>query len=142
MKDENPLNYLFLEDEPINYREVLGKYLYHWKWFVVGVFLGLLGAYLHLRYTANEYKVATTILIDDEESGGLASELSAFEDLGLMGGGKKAIETEIGLLKSRSLMESVVKDLGIYATYFRHGRVRAVELYKNDVPFKINFFPI
>ncbi len=140
MQNENPLNYLFLDEEPVNYREKIEKYGYHWKWFVLGVVLALAGAYTYLRYTPNQYAVATTILIDDETTGGLPSELSAFEDLGLMGGGKKSIENEIGLLKSRSLMERVVKELGINATYFKKGRVREIELYKNDIPFKINFF--
>ena len=28
-QQENPLNYLFMEDEPINYREKLEKYIIH-----------------------------------------------------------------------------------------------------------------
>ena len=38
--------------------------------------------------------VKTAIFIDDEAAGGLPSELSAFEDLGLMGGAKKKIEAQ------------------------------------------------
>ncbi|SNR36925.1 GumC family protein [Lutibacter flavus] len=140
MKEENPLNYMFLEEETVNFREIFEKYLYHWKWFVLGALLAIVAAFLYLRYTPNEYLVSSTILIDDEASGGLPSELSAFEDLGLMGGTKKSIDTEIGLLKSRSLMTRVVKDLGINATYYKKGRVRTAEVYKTDVPFNINYF--
>jgi tyrosine-protein kinase Etk/Wzc len=140
MQNENPLNDMFLEEESVNYREKFEKYGYHWKWFLLGVLLALAGAYTYLKYTPNQYAVATTILIDDENTGGISSELSAFEDLGLLGGKKKSIENEIGLLKSRSLMERVVKELGINVTYFKIERVREIELYKNDIPFKINFF--
>ena len=38
-------------DESLNLREQLENYLFHWKWFVLGVALALLGAYLYLRYT-------------------------------------------------------------------------------------------
>jgi tyrosine-protein kinase Etk/Wzc len=140
MQNENPLNDMFLEEEPINYREKFEKYRYHWKWFLLAVLLALVGAYTYLQYTPNQYAVATTILIDDENTGGISSELSAFEDLGLLGGKKKSIENEIGLLKSRSLMERVVKELGINIPYYKKGRVGEIELYKNDIPFKINFF--
>ena len=88
-EQENPLNYLFVDEEPINYRELLGKYLYYWKWFALGALVALAAAFLYLRYTPNTYLVKTAIFIDDEAAGGLPSELSAFEDLGLMGGAKK-----------------------------------------------------
>ena len=139
-QQENPLNYLFLDEEPVNYREKIEKYVYHWKWFLLGLVFAITAAFLYLRYTPNEYLVKASILIDDQTAGGLPSELSAFEDLGLMGGGKKSIENEIGLLKSRSLMEDVVKELGLNITYCKKGRISEVELYKNDAPFIINFF--
>ena len=37
-------------------------------------------------------------------------------------------------------MESVVEDLGINIAYYTKGKVNTIEHYKNDVPFKINFF--
>ena len=40
-------------------------------------------AFVYLRYATYQYEVSSTILIDDEENGGgLGSELSAFKDLG------------------------------------------------------------
>jgi uncharacterized protein involved in exopolysaccharide biosynthesis len=49
--------------------------------------IGLL-AILYLRYTIPQYNVSTTILVKDENKGGMLSELSAFADLG-MGGDEK-----------------------------------------------------
>jgi len=141
MKNENPINYLFPDEKQINNREKLEKYVYHWKWFVLGVIIAFFSAYFYLRYTPNQYLVTTTILIDDSKNGGgLPSELSAFEDLGILTDAKKSIENEIGILKSRSLMESVVKDLGVNISYFTKGRIHEIEVYKNDVPIRINFF--
>jgi len=77
MQKENPLNYLFVEDEPVNYRASIEKYLFLWKWFALGVIMALLAAYVYLRYTPNQYEVNAAILIDDEEKGGgIASEFS------------------------------------------------------------------
>ena len=140
MQENKYSDFLFFEDEkPINYREKIEKYLFHWKWFAVCVVLALLAAYIYLRYTPNTYEVAAVILIDEEASGNMSSELSVIEDLGLLGSGKKSIENEIGLLKSSSLMEGVVKELNLNISYFKPGRVQAIEVYKNDVPYKVTF---
>ena len=99
MKENKNFDFAYLEDEndAVNFREVFEKYFFHYKWFLVGMVLSVLGAYLYLQYTPKQYKVAATILIDDENKGGLSSELSAFEDLGILGGG----QTKIGRASSR-----------------------------------------
>ena len=140
MQEENPLNSINFNDASINLREEIEKYMYHWKWFALGVTVALLTAFLYLRYTPNQYEVSTTILIDDEDNGGLASELSAFEDLGLLGGSQTSLENEIELLKSRSLLERVVKDLELNVAYFKQGRVIESEMFKNNSSLKISLF--
>ena len=73
-------DYMLTEDESINIRQQIEKYVFHWKWFALGLFLAMMGAYLYLRYTPNSYEVSATILIDDEANGGLNNELAAFEE--------------------------------------------------------------
>ena len=128
------------KSEEFNLREFLEKYIYHWKWFVIGIILALVGAYLYLRYTTPQYEVTSTILIQDKENESLSSELSAFEDLGLASTGKSQFDTEIGILKSRNLMARVIQKLEINKTYFAKGSFRDSELYGKSLPFKINFF--
>jgi capsular exopolysaccharide synthesis family protein len=140
MQDINQFNPINDNDESLNLRLQLENYLFHWKWFVLGVAVALLGAFLYLRYTPNQYSVSTTILVKDESKGGLASELSAFEDLGLMGGSKASLDNEMELLKSKSLAERVAKTLGLNVSFFREGRVMKSELFKKAAPVKINFF--
>lgn len=141
MQENNQLQQINFNDESINLRQELEKYAYYWKWFVVAVIISVTTAFMFLRYATNQYEVATTILINDEETGGLASELSAFQDLGLMGGSNtSSIENEIELLKSRTLIERVVKDLGVNVTYYNLGRVKVTEAFQSEIPLKINFF--
>ncbi|MDP2067913.1 MAG: polysaccharide biosynthesis tyrosine autokinase [Lutibacter sp.] len=140
MQDNNQFNPINDNDESFNLREQLENYLFHWKWFVLGVAVALLGAFLYLRYTPNQYAVSTTILVDDKNSGGLASELTAFADLGLMGGSKAVLDNEMELLKSKSLAERVVKSLGTNITFFKQGNVIKSELFSKSAPIKINFF--
>lgn len=135
----NEFNEVDFNDDTINIREELEKYAYHWKWFLVGVILALTVAFLYLRYTPNQYEVATTILIDDEQGGGL-SELSAFQDLGLLGGSQTSIDNEIELLKSRTMMGRVVKELELNVSYFFKGRVTTTEHFNKKAPLKVMFF--
>jgi tyrosine-protein kinase Etk/Wzc len=139
-QNENSVDYMFLDVETIQIREQVEKYGYHWKWFVLGLLLAIIGAFIYLRYTANEYQVSAIILIDDESGGGMPSELAPFEELGLMGNTKKNIENEIGILKSRNLMRRVVVELDANVNYFTQGRIRAVEVHMDELPFKITFF--
>ena len=103
MQENDPLTTIYFNSDNLNIREEIEKYVFHWKWFVLGLIIALSGAYTYLRYVPNQYSVETSILINDDKKGGLSSELSAFEDLGLLGGGKASIDNEIELLKSRTL---------------------------------------
>ncbi|MCK5815128.1 MAG: tyrosine protein kinase, partial [Flavobacteriaceae bacterium] len=136
---ENPLDNMFPEEESINIREEIEKYVFQWKWFVLGMLITLSVAYTYLRYTPNIYEVSTTILIDDENKGGLVSDLAALEGLGLSGGSNTLVENEIGILKSRTLMESVVKDLELNIAYLQEARVKTSEMFRSS-PIKVNFF--
>jgi capsular exopolysaccharide synthesis family protein len=140
MQENNQFNPINNNDDSINLREQLENYLFHWKWFVLGVAVALLGAFLYLRYTPNQYSVSTTILVDDKNSGGLASELSAFSDLGMLGSSKASLDNEIELLKSKSLAERVMKSLGTNVAFFKQGNVIKSEMFRNNAPIKINFF--
>ena len=140
MQNDNRYDSKNLNNEPTSIRAEIEKYSFYWKWFVLGIFISLGLAFLYLRYTANEYQVSTTILIEDEKKGGLTSELSVFEDLGLLGSGQTSLDNEIELLKSRTLMESVIKSLGVNVTYHSHGRIKNSEIFYKKAPVKVNFF--
>lgn len=145
MKEEKQIQTIYIDnkddsDDEINLREVFEKYSYHWKWFLLGLILSLITSYIYLRYTAPKYGVNSMILIDDKEKGGMTTEMAAFKDLGLFGDKKTTLDTEIGILKSRTLIERVIKDLNFNIRYFSKGKVRNSELYKDKMPYKINFF--
>jgi len=140
MQHEHQFKTEKMNDASINLREEIERYMYYWKWFVLGIFIFSTLAFLYLRYATNQYEVATTILIDDKDYGRLTSELSAFEDLGLLGNNKTSLDNEIELLKSRNLTERVVKDLGLNVQYFIKGRFKDTELFQHKSPIKINFF--
>src|SRR6478736_8075166 len=93
------------QEQDFHIRAALDKYLAHWKWFVLGVFVTVFLAFLYLRYATPQYQASTTILVKDEKKGGMLSELSAFADLGIAGGTNSNVDNEIEILKSRTIVE-------------------------------------
>ncbi|MFD1094247.1 GumC family protein [Salegentibacter chungangensis] len=123
------------QEEEINLREELDRYLRFWPWFVIGVIACISIAFLYLKFSTPVYNTTASIIIKDDEGKSPSSEMAAFADLGLLGGmGTSSIENEIGILNSRRLMTGVVKALNINVRYFEEGEVRTSELYTNT-PF-------
>lgn len=120
-------------------REQIDKYLIYWHWFALGIFLSLVTTFLYLRYyTSPSYKAVATILVKDDKKGGIASELAAFSDIGMLTGAKSNVDNEVEVLKSRTLVENVIQRLDLNVFYIAEGRVKSSFLYK-DSPIKIEF---
>src|SRR5690554_2277720 len=115
-------NYETEQSENVNIRQQVELYLIHWKWFVLGIFLSLLVAFLYLRYSSPIYKASALIMLKDDYRGGAANELSILSDLTF--GGKDNVENELHVLDSRTLSEKTVKKLNLHITYFSEGRDR------------------
>lgn len=126
------------EVEDINIREQLDKYLVHWRWFLVSVVIGLVLAFIYLRYTTPSYEATTSILVKDEKKGGMLSELSAFADLGIGGAMKSNVDNEVEILKSRTLVESTIKKLNLNVGLFVEGKVIDRDIFK-EAPIKAYF---
>ncbi|MFV8465665.1 GumC family protein [Flavobacterium sp. LB1P62] len=125
-------------EQDFQIRDVIQQYLSNWKWFVLGVFISLLIAFLYLRYSIPQYQASTTILVKDEKKGGMLSELSAFSDMGIGGGIKNNLDNEIEILKSRSLIESTIKKMNLNIALIVKGKIISTEMFKS-VPILVNF---
>src|SRR5690606_11474872 len=120
------------KDNPsINLQEQLARYLYYWKWFVLGVVLALGLAFIYLRYATPVYQANALIMLKDDYRGGAANELSVLSELGI-GGSKDNVENEMEVLKSRTLSEKTVERLKLNISYHLEGRIKTTELYKNS----------
>lgn len=129
------------QDDSLNIREEVEKYIAHWKWFVVSAAVCLFAAAVYLRYSVPMYKSSATILVKDDRKGGLQSELTALSDLGLTSGVKNVLDNEIEVIQSRSIIEKAILKNFANVEYFTEGRVKSLELYK-DKPIDVYFFGI
>lgn len=137
MENNHPLNNGVTEHQ-FDIMQVVQPYLKQWKWFLIGVILSTTIAFLYLRYTIPQYKAVATILVKDDKKGAMASEMSAFSDLGLLQGVKSNVDNEVEILKSRTLIQSTVKKLGLGISYWSTGLVKSFDAY-NKSPIEIVF---
>lgn len=124
-------------DESVNLRDLLEKYLIHYKWFLASVVLLFLLAILYVRYTSPKYDVNATILIKEMDKESSFDKLSSIEEIGMFGISTNSLENEIQILKSRNLISNVVKELNLNYIYFLEDSPYDLELYP-DYPFSVN----
>ena len=136
MQNKNEiLNSQFENNQSLNIREEIEKYVFYWKWFLLGVIIAIISAFLYLRYTASIYNATATILIKDNKKAGISKELAAFEDLGIIGGGSSNnTDNEIEIVGSNMKMKRL--DNGtpgkLQGAWLMSGRVRNGETQARD----------
>jgi tyrosine-protein kinase Etk/Wzc len=118
-------------EDSVNFREVLEKYLIHFKWFVFSTIFILTLSFFYLRKEIPKYEVVSKILIKDKEKGSSVNQLDAFEDLGIFGSTNNSLENEIHILTSRRLMSKVVNELKLNIKYFIENKPYNLEQYPN-----------
>lgn len=127
------------QDESLNLREIIKPYLYRWYWFVIAVVTAVVITWFFLRYTVPVYNTEATLLIKEvKKSSSSQPEMSVISELGGIGGmGTNSVDNEIEIFKSKKLMLSVVRELGLETNIYSKGKVKDTELYKETAPFVV-----
>lgn len=115
---------------------LLKKAWYNKYWILASILLFLAGAYYYLRYSTSVYSASAKIVVRDEKSGGVMSEEQIFQDLGIYTGNKNVLN-EIAVLRSSSLMETVVRELQLHERVIGQGNIRNTEYY-GDLPIFVD----
>ena len=135
MEEEKNVSPISFEENSINLREELEKYLYYWKWFLLSIIISLTMAFLYLRYTHPFYNASINVLIkNSEEKNGLIG----FNDLNSVMDGGSNIKNEIELIKSRTNLLKVIENLNLDVVYFSEGKVLTSENYSKS-PINVSF---
>ncbi|WP_196889219.1 GumC family protein [Aureivirga sp. CE67] len=123
-------NDLFNEGNGFDFKKEIFKFLRHWKWIFLCVIVTVAITSFYLRYATAIYQSSAKILLKDSKGGGLASQLEAFEDLGIASSNSSNLENEIEILKSRSLINSVVEELKLNFIYKSKGSLKSSEIFE------------
>ncbi len=125
------------KEEEFSLMQELQKYLIHWKWFVISVFITLLFASIYLIRSNSVYQSIITVLIKDKTEGRGLSELAVFADLGVAGGNTD-IDDEIDIIKSKTLLTTLTKELNLNVIQETKKGLKTIDAY-SYTPFKIKF---
>ena len=120
-----------VESSGIDFRQVWSIFLLNWYWFVASALVCFGLAMLYLRYQPNIYRVATKVLIKDEENKRYSSNEMMSNQLGFVTN-SSGFDNEIEILSSAAVATRAVKSLKLYVRYTMEGRVRDADLYRNS----------
>ena len=123
------------QDDEIDLKRLLFLLIRKWYWLVMGLFLGITGAYLFVKYTPDKYQVNTSLLVTDESKGFDLENL--FMD-GMMGSsGKASLQNELEFLRSYTLNHQAVDNLNWQTFWQKKNLIIWNGIYLNE-PFILN----
>ncbi|MFC4097746.1 GumC family protein [Euzebyella saccharophila] len=126
-----------MEKQDKNIMKILSGYLRYWPLFLLGVIVCVMGVLLYLRYWAvTEYKIASTILVKNNEEGQGSIQAEGIKGLGLLKSNYN-VDDEIGIITSSGLLEKVIENRELNVNYYIEGSIKDVEIYGDDIPFKV-----
>jgi tyrosine-protein kinase Etk/Wzc len=128
MEEQQQINTNKSELWNLSIKDLFYKYVRFLPLFLLSVAIALFLAFAYLRYTTRIYSATGSMLLKSEQSSGRSEKI---DDL-LEGGTNKSqnIQNEIEVLKSRPLMERVVKKLNLQFSYTAKGRFITNNIYK------------
>lgn len=123
------------QEEEIHINELIRPYLKRWKWFVLGGIFALFIAYLFLKTQNPVYEVVSTVLIKDSKKSLGGQDFEMLRDLSGLGKmSSDGVDNEIEVLKSKKLMTTVIKDLGLETDIYVPGFFKDTEVYGKTSP--------
>lgn len=122
-----------MAEKPIDWRELIEKYLAYWKWILASVVVVLFTGLVYYRIQPDLYQFKSTLLIADNSSGQV-SQMSILKQLDAFGmsTGSSNIYNEKQVVHSKELIKKVVNDLKLYNVYSKISFLKPIELYTSS----------
>jgi len=111
-------NFSLPEEDSIDIKQEIRRYIRYWPWFALTLTVALISAYMYLRYTPRVYQTYSKVKILDE-SEGLELPTSAF----IFKRKNINLENEIEILTSYLIMNRVVRQLNLNTKFYEEGTI-------------------
>src|SRR5690554_564382 len=129
------------DDDSIDLKKLIFKFLRNWFWFVLAVIVSVGLAFLYNRYKTPVYEINASMLVEEGKntsplSGSLGSpQQNIFQGLGGMNS-MQNIYNQMVILNSTPIVSRTLDELDFEVSYYAVGRVSVTERYK-EVPFQV-----
>ena len=121
-------NPFLVEEDTLDIKQEVGRYLHFWPWFVFTVVFALSVAYVYLKYAPRIYETTAKIKVLDEGDG-LELPTAAF----IFKRSNINLENEIEILTSYIISERVVRQLNLNTRFYEEGRIQTSPVW--ELPF-------
>ncbi len=127
-----------IQEKPIDWRELIEKYIVYWRWILASIVLATAVGFFYIRTQPNVYELNTSLLVVDQSKAGGMNEMSILKSLDVMGTGNSytMVNNENEVIKSTALMKRVVNQLELYTTYSTTNFLRTTEIY-SESPYRV-----
>lgn len=125
------------QEETLNVQNFIPKVTSNWPWLALFLLLCLSISFIYLRYTPPVYKAAAKMMIRDEKKGS-SLDNALLKELNIQSN-TQSLESEMEILKSFDLVESVVYKEQLYVEIKSKGRITDRETFANEVPLFFTF---
>lgn len=112
--------------QEIDYIRLLRIFLSRWYWIVGSVIIGMMIAFVNLRFTPATYQSSALLKFDDKKT-----EISELININSYYDRKDKIQSEIYVIQSRTLLTAAVQKLNYPYAFFKIGTVLESETYPN-----------
>jgi capsular exopolysaccharide synthesis family protein len=117
--------------QEIDYNRIFRIILSRWYWIVGCLLIGIVWAFLYLRFTPAVYETSALLKYDDKKT-----EISELININSYYDRKDKIQSETYVIQSRTLLTLAASYLNYQYSFFRKGRILETETYPNQ-PFEI-----
>lgn len=125
-----------IDDESINIKEIVFKYLRYWPIFIISVIAAIIIVFIYLRYANNVYNSSGKIKILKDNEGLDFSALQGGSPL--LDLSEVNLENEKEILKSRRLIKNVIDKLDLQTSFKREGQIKSFIIF-DKIPVNVNW---
>jgi len=116
----------------VGLKDFLFRYLRYLPWVLISAILFIVLAYLKIRYTVPVYHVQSSMLVKNDRGGsGGGSKDARFDEL-FLNQGSVNLNNEVQILRSRPVLQRVVRDLELDKSYYVKGSIRSTLQYQDN----------
>lgn len=137
MMDQQNINQTTQDEESIDLKETLFKYLRYWPYFLTSIIIAILLAFIYLKYADTIYNSTGKIKILKDNQGLDFSSLQGSSPL--LDLSEVNLENEKEIIQSRKLLSGVIEKLNLQTKVKKEGQFKSQILYKEDIPVKITW---
>ncbi len=128
------------EEDTIDIKKIISRLINNWPLFAISVVVCLGAAIFYAKYSSPDWHVSSKILVEDQKNGpsaALGGSLNS--DISSLFNVKSSADNEVQILKSRSLMTAVVKQMQLNVRTYNESGLKSVETF-DDAPFSVVLF--